>query len=116
MPADLAYLQLGLGFNFFYYFWKNQTMQHFNSVLHWLSVTSIQKKKIYQFSHLDTLCFVCECGDQWYSSQQQQEPFYMSAYVSQHIQLRTGGFCWSSFTAHVPLLTVTSTFGLGRQR
>jgi len=43
---------------------------------------------------------------------QQQQPFYRSTSVSWNTQLRTGGFSWSSFTAHMPLLAATGIFGL----
>ena len=37
--------------------------------------------------------------------------------ISRHLQLRTGGFCpCKSFTARMPLLMATNTFGLGRRR
>ena len=42
-------------------------------------------------------------------------PLHRSIGVSQHPQLRTEGFCYSSFTAHKPLLTATSAFALGRK-
>ena len=32
-----------------------------------------------------------------------------------HLQLRTGGFCWCSFSAHMPVLTATIEFRLGRR-
>jgi len=35
--------------------------------------------------------------------------------VSRHPEFRIGGFCWSSFTAHLPLLIATSVFGVGRR-
>ena len=34
---------------------------------------------------------------------------------SRHPEFRTGGFCWSSFTVHLPLLIATSVFGVGRR-
>jgi len=48
---------------------------------------------------------------------QQQQPFY-GHYADQLVLAgtSTGGFCWCSFTAHMPLLTATSTFRLGRRR
>jgi len=36
--------------------------------------------------------------------------------INRDPQLRTGDFCWSSFTACMPLLTAISAFGLGRRR
>ena len=42
-------------------------------------------------------------------------PLYALTCVSRHLQLRTGGFLLvQSFTAHMLLLTATSTFQLGR--
>ena len=48
---------------------------------------------------------------------QQQQPFY-GHYTGQLVLAgtSTGGFCWCSFTARMPLLTATSTFRLGRRR
>ena len=45
------------------------------------------------------------------------QPLCRSTCVSQHLQLRTGGFCWCflSFTASMPLVMATSAFGLGRR-
>ena len=44
------------------------------------------------------------------------QPLYRTTCVSRHPQSITGGFCCSSFTAHMPLLTATSAFRLGRRR
>jgi len=38
-------------------------------------------------------------------------PLYRTTCVNWHHQLRTAGFCWSSFTAHMPSLMATSAFG-----
>jgi len=43
-------------------------------------------------------------------------PLYRTTWAISLPQLRTGGFCSSSFTAHMSLLMTTSTFGLGRVR
>jgi len=40
----------------------------------------------------------------------------MQANLRQHLQFKTGGFCWCKVSAHMPLLTATSTFGLGKRR
>jgi len=37
-------------------------------------------------------------------------PLYTTTCIRQQPKLRTGGFCWSSFTARMPLLTATSTW------
>jgi len=41
-------------------------------------------------------------------------PLYRTTGVRRRPQLRTGGFCWNSFTVRIPLLTATSAFGSGR--
>jgi len=43
-------------------------------------------------------------------------PLYRTTWAISFPQLRNGGFCSSSFTAHMPLLMATSTSGLGRVR
>jgi len=40
-------------------------------------------------------------------------PLYRTTCISRHLQLRTGGFCWSTFAAGMPLLTATSALRLG---
>ena len=40
---------------------------------------------------------------------------YIDPCVSWHCQLRTAGFCWSSFTACMPLLTAASALGFRRR-
>jgi len=56
---------------------------------------------------LSGICYTHFCS-------RKQQPLYRSTCVSWHLQLRTGGFCWCSFPARMPLLTATSAFGLGR--
>ena len=36
-------------------------------------------------------------------------PLYKTTYISLDCQLRTGGLCWSSFSAYMPLLMATSS-------
>jgi len=42
-------------------------------------------------------------------------PLYRSTCVRSYPQLRTAGFCWSSFTACMPLVTPKSEFRLERR-
>jgi len=41
------------------------------------------------------------------------QPLNRTTCVNRHPQLRTAGFCEQSFTVCMPLVTATSTFGLG---
>ena len=40
---------------------------------------------------------------------------YSTTCISRHPQLRTIGFCWRRVALPIPLLSTTSTFGLGRR-
>ena len=42
-------------------------------------------------------------------------PLYRPTCISRHLQLRTGRLCWCSVSAHIPLVTATSTFRLWRR-